>query len=63
MKEVYINTNEVESCWEKDNICFVKMKSGKVWLCEPYAIDRIISNKDRIVAVELTTKGSDSYGK
>lgn len=34
MNEVIINPNEVESIWEKDNVCFVKMKTGKVWLCE-----------------------------
>lgn len=33
MNEVTINTNEIESIWEKDNLCFVKVKSGKVWLC------------------------------
>lgn len=36
MNEVIVNTNEIESCWEKDNLCFVKMRSGKVWLCLPY---------------------------
>lgn len=34
MNEIKINKNEIESIWEKDNICFIKMKSGKVWLCE-----------------------------
>ena len=34
MNEVTINKNEIESIWEKDHLCFVKMKSGKVWLCE-----------------------------
>ena len=32
--EVVINTKEVESVWEKDGICFVRMRSGKTWLCE-----------------------------
>lgn len=36
MNEVIINTNKIESVWEKDNICFVKMISGKVWLCNCY---------------------------
>lgn len=35
MNELIVNVNEIESCWEKDNICFVKMKSGKAWLCLP----------------------------
>ena len=34
MNEVMINKKEIESIWEKDHLCFVKMKSGKVWLCE-----------------------------
>lgn len=34
MNKVIINTKEIESVWEKDNLCFIKMKSGKVWLCE-----------------------------
>lgn len=38
MNEVIINTNEIESVWEKDSLCFVKMKSGKVWLCDEYQI-------------------------
>lgn len=36
MNEVYVNTEEIESIWEKDDLCFVKMKSGKVWLCPQY---------------------------
>ena len=34
MNEIIINKKEVESIWEKDHLCFIKMKSGKVWLCE-----------------------------
>ena len=34
MNEVIINKKEIESVWEKDDLCFVKMKSGKVWLCK-----------------------------
>ena len=34
MNEIKINKNEIESIWEKDNLCFIKMKSGKGWLCE-----------------------------
>lgn len=34
IEEVVINTKEVESVWEKDEICFVRMRSGKTWLCE-----------------------------
>ena len=34
MNEIIINKKEIESVWEKDDLCFVKMKSGKVWLCK-----------------------------
>ena len=36
MNEVIVNPNEIESVWEKDKLCFVKMNSGKVWLCEEF---------------------------
>ena len=38
MNEVIVNTQEIESIWGKDNLCFVKMKSGKVWIC-PQSFD------------------------
>ena len=34
MNEIKINTTEIESFWEKNHLCFIKMKSGKVWICE-----------------------------
>lgn len=36
MNEVIVNTNKIESVWEKDSVCFVKMTSGKVWICDEY---------------------------
>ena len=36
MNEVIINTKEIESVWEKDHLCFIKMKSGKVWICDEF---------------------------
>lgn len=36
MNEVIVNTQDIESAWEKDNICFVKMRSGKIWLCKQF---------------------------
>lgn len=71
MNEIIINTTEIESVWEKDNICFVKMKSGKVWLCreikdittDSVAYGYSVKTKDYIashnglIALELTTKG------
>lgn len=63
MNEIIINTTEIESVWEKDNICFVKMKSGKVWLCREIKNGYSVKTKDYIashnglIALELTTKG------
>ena len=34
MKTILINPEEIESCWEKNDACFLKTKSGKVWVCE-----------------------------
>ena len=36
MENVLISPSDIESCWEKSDACFVKMKSGKVWVCELY---------------------------
>lgn len=72
MNEVMINTGEVESVWEKDHLCFVKMKSGKVWLCPEYA-NNILNEKIRLadyikarhndfVTIPLSQRG-DKYGR
>lgn len=67
MKEIIINTKEIESIWEKDGICFVKMKSGKVWLCEEFASKPtsmtktrtrdVLINMNGFVRTQLTRKG------
>lgn len=48
MKTILVNTNEIESCWEKSDVCCVKTTSGKVWLCEKIYFDKKISTKDYI---------------
>lgn len=72
MNEVTINKNEVESIWEKDNLCFVKMKSGKVWLCPEFSYnilnekikvaDYIKEKQNNFVKIPLSQR-SDKYGK
>lgn len=57
MNEVIINTNEIESIWEKSNICFVKMKSGKVWICEEFISDPHSMTKTRTKDVLLRVSG------
>ena len=32
MNTVLISPAEIESCWEKNDACFIKTKSGKVWV-------------------------------
>ena len=61
MNEVKINKNEIESIWEKDNLCFIKMKSGKVWICnknyhEMQTIDYIKESKG-LISLPLSIKG------
>lgn len=51
MNEIIINTDEIECIYEKDNLCFVKMKSGKVWLCPQQLVIRT-----GITAYEMQTK-------
>lgn len=36
MESILVNPSDIESCWEKNDACFVKMKSGKVWVCMKY---------------------------
>lgn len=66
MNEVTINTIEIESIWEKDSICFVKMKSGKVWLCKEFitnSIDGYTIPKDMQLRTKdlLTARGQKPY--
>lgn len=67
---VIINKKEIESMWEKDHLCFIKMKSGKVWLCTEYikldnapdewamkTKEYILKNSNGLVMVYLAQKG------
>lgn len=62
MKNILVNTNEIETCWEKQDACLVKMKSGKVWICKKN-IDRktgtikyISENTNKSVFLPLNDK-------
>ena len=64
MRTVLINTKEIESCWESDDICFVKTNTGKVWLCtKKHSIYNVstkefIKNSNRhFVELTLADKG------
>jgi len=34
MQKILVSPADIESCWEKPDACLVKMKTGKVWVCE-----------------------------
>lgn len=53
MKTILINSNEIESCWEKIDACFIKTTSGKVWLCEKMYFNTKISTKNFIKTQEV----------
>jgi hypothetical protein len=79
MNEVIINTKEIESIWEKDHLCFIKMKSGKVWICDECqtigtgvktwsvrTVEKVTRNvaNNGLTIIQLSQKGkSDRYGK
>lgn len=56
MNEIIINTNEVESVWEKDHLCFIKMKSGKVWLCKEFKDVNLVENEHFGYGYSIKTK-------
>ena len=75
MDKVIVNPADIESCWEKPDACMVKMKTGKVWVCErdvqeesgqfilnTNTIEKIMANKKEKL-VELPLKRGGKYGK
>lgn len=63
MNEVIINTNEIESIWEKDNLCFIGMKSGKVWICdEKQIVESYLGDKVPFKTSSLVIKKSREGG-
>lgn len=66
MKNVMINTSLIESCWEKNDACLVKMASGKVWVLEKMILGvptrQFINSKPNEI-VELPLKRGANYGK
>lgn len=75
MDKIIVNPADIESCWEKPDACMVKMKTGKVWVCErdvqeksgqfilnTNTIEKIMANKKEKL-VELPLKRGGKYGK
>lgn len=50
MKDILVNSKEIESVWETEDACFVKMKSGKVWVCEKTIITQTYNLADWEIA-------------
>lgn len=63
MEKIIVNPADIESCWEKPDACMVKMKTGKVWVCEKeQTMQKILANKKEKL-VELPLKRGGKYGK
>ena len=78
MKKILVRPHDIERCWEKNDICFVLMKDGKLWLCkretssEPseQGLIQIIDTAEKILKsqnndlIDLPlADGGDKYGK
>ena len=50
MKTILINPAEIECCWEKNDACFIKTKSGKVWVCNKFIYSYNMDTKSFISA-------------
>lgn len=70
MNTILINPTEIESCWEKNDACFIKTKTGKIWVCEKTisaininTLKYIECNKHQnLIELPLLKRG-DFYGK
>lgn len=63
MEKIIVNPADIESCWEKPDACMVKMKTGKVWVCEKeHTMQTILTNKKEKL-VELPLKRGGKHGK
>ncbi len=67
MEKILVNPSDIESCWEKPDACMVKMKTGKVWVCEKEynSLPTIQHIQTQLVQtlVELPLKRGGKYGK
>ena len=63
MGKIIVDPADIASCWEKPDACMVKMKTGKVWVCEKEnTMNEILAHqKDKLV--ELPLKRGGKYGK
>ena len=67
MKDILVSPSDIQCCWEKNDACLVKMKTGKVWVCEKERNNQItlefILNSKKENLVELPLKRGGKYGK
>lgn len=58
MKSVLLNVNEIESSWQTEDVCFVKMNSGRIWIClkSMYKVVKE-AKKNEIIELTLAAKG------
>ena len=63
MKKIIVDPANIETCWEKPDACMVKMKTGKVWVCEKENTMKTILAHQKDKLVELPLKRGGKYGK
>ena len=75
MEKILVSPTDIESCWEKPDACMIKMKTGKVWVCEKEITQQendlvLITNTMESILrnqkekfVELPLKRGGKYGK
>lgn len=67
MEKILVSPADIESCWEKPDACMVKMKTGKVWVCEKKYKSKptieLINNAKAQYFVELPLKRGGRNGK
>lgn len=63
MDKIIVNPTDIETCWEKPDACMVKMKTGKVWVCEKSSTMELIMANKQEKLVELPLKRGGKYGK
>ena len=78
MKKILVRPNDIERCWEKNDICFVLMKDGKLWLCKQKVfgnagsdgfmpvystLEKILQSQNNDLIDLPLADGGDNYGK
>lgn len=78
MKKILVRPHDIKRCWEKNDICFVQMKDGKLWVCERevrsepdeygfyqvfYTAEKILKSQNNDLIDLPLADGGEKYGK